>query len=162
QLPLPLEGGCLGFYTQMEIRSKIYFISHGHEAKTNQKILTCTWFKKLVMNKNLGIMLLALGFTACNQEKVIESKDDIVLKPYPKTEKIDQNDDYFGTIVEDPYRWLEDDLSAETKQWVTAQNEVTQDYLGDRKSTRLNSSHVKSSYADFCLKKNTSTDTERE
>lgn len=82
------------------------------------------------MNKNLGIMLLALGFTACNQEKVIESKNDIVLKPYPKTEKTDQKDEYFGTIVDDPYRWLEDDLSAETKQWVTAQNEVTQDYLG--------------------------------
>lgn len=81
------------------------------------------------MNKNLGIILLALGVTACNQDNSIQSKDDIVLKPYPKTEKIDQKDDYFGTTVEDPYRWLEDDLSAETKQWVTAQNEVTQDYL---------------------------------
>lgn len=81
------------------------------------------------MNKNLGIILLALGVTACDQDNSIQSKDDIVLKPYPKTEKIDQKDDYFGTTVEDPYRWLEDDLSAETKQWVTAQNEVTQDYL---------------------------------
>src|SRR5690606_35483412 len=94
-----------------------------------QKILTCTWFKRRIMNKNLGIILLALGVTACNQDNSIQSKDDIVLKPYPKTEKIDQKDDYFGTTVEDPYRWLEDDLSAETKQWVTAQNEVTQDYL---------------------------------
>lgn len=81
------------------------------------------------MNKNVGVILLALGFTACNQENVIESKENIVLKPYPKTEKIDQKDDYFGTTVEDPYRWLEDDLSEQTKQWVTAQNEVTQDYL---------------------------------
>lgn len=82
------------------------------------------------MNKNIGVILLALGFTACNQENIIESKEDIVLKPYPNTEKIDQKDEYFGTTVEDPYRWLEDDLSAQTKQWVTAQNEVTQDYLG--------------------------------
>lgn len=82
------------------------------------------------MNKNLGIILLAFSFTACNQENVIESKEDIVLKPYPNTEKLDQKDDYFGTTVEDPYRWLEDDVSEQTKQWVTAQNEVTQDYLG--------------------------------
>lgn len=82
------------------------------------------------MNKNIGIILLALGFTACNQDNVTEPNEDIVLKPYPKTEKIDQKDDYFGTVVEDPYRWLEDDLSDETKQWVTAENEVTQDYLG--------------------------------
>src|SRR5690606_17615008 len=97
--------------------------------KKKIKILSCEWFKKRIMNKNLGIILLALGVTACNQENVIKSKEDIVLKPYPKTEKIDQKDDYFGTTVEDPYRWLEDDLSEQTKQWVTAQNEVTQDYL---------------------------------
>lgn len=85
--------------------------------------------KKRIMNRNICVVLLAIGFTACNQESVIETKQDIVLKPYPTTEKIDQKDDYFGTIVEDPYRWLEDDLSGQTKQWVTAQNEVTQDYL---------------------------------
>jgi prolyl oligopeptidase len=38
-------------------------------------------------------------------------------------------DDYHGTEIADPYRWLEDDNSTETKEWVTAQNEVTQDYL---------------------------------
>ena len=48
---------------------------------------------------------------------------------YPETKKITQTDDYFGTKVEDPYRWLEDDNSIETKEWVTAQNEVTQNYL---------------------------------
>ncbi|SFT18227.1 prolyl oligopeptidase family serine peptidase [Sphingobacterium wenxiniae] len=81
------------------------------------------------MNKNLGIILLALGFTACDQEKTIESNQEMVLKPYPKTEKIEHNDVYFGTTVEDPYRWLEDDLSEKTKQWVTEQNLVTEDYL---------------------------------
>jgi prolyl oligopeptidase len=48
---------------------------------------------------------------------------------YPKTKKIDQTDNYHGTIVTDPYRWLEDDKSAETADWVKAQNEVTNDYL---------------------------------
>ena len=48
---------------------------------------------------------------------------------YPVTKKVDQSDDYFGTKVADPYRWLEDDKSAETKEWVTAENIVTQAYL---------------------------------
>ncbi|MCL8000903.1 S9 family peptidase, partial [Brucella sp. 21LCYQ03] len=47
----------------------------------------------------------------------------------PQTEKADQKDLYFGTTVEDPYRWLEDDLSDKTKAWVAAENEVTNDYL---------------------------------
>jgi prolyl oligopeptidase len=48
---------------------------------------------------------------------------------YPETAKVDTVDDYFGHPVADPYRWLEDDNSDETKAWVTAQNEVTQAYL---------------------------------
>ncbi len=49
--------------------------------------------------------------------------------PIPKTRASDQVDDYFGTQVADPYRWLEDDNSAETKAWVEAQNKVTFAYL---------------------------------
>ena len=48
---------------------------------------------------------------------------------YPETKKVTQVDDYFGTKVSDPYRWLEDDNSPETKEWVAAENKVTQDYL---------------------------------
>jgi len=48
---------------------------------------------------------------------------------YPETKKVTQVDDYFGTKVSDPYRWLEDDKSAETAEWVTEQNKVTQNYL---------------------------------
>jgi prolyl oligopeptidase len=48
---------------------------------------------------------------------------------YPVTEKIDVVDDYFGTKVADPYRWLEDDKAEKVKQWVEAQNKVTFDYL---------------------------------
>jgi prolyl oligopeptidase len=48
---------------------------------------------------------------------------------YPVTKKVDQQDNYHGTTVADPYRWLEDANSAETKEWVDAQNKVTQAYL---------------------------------
>lgn len=48
---------------------------------------------------------------------------------YPKTNKIDISDTYFGNTVKDPYRWLEDDRSTETKAWVEAENLVTQNYL---------------------------------
>ena len=48
---------------------------------------------------------------------------------YPQTKKVEQIDDYHGTKVSDPYRWLEDDNSAETKAWVEAQNKVTNAYL---------------------------------
>jgi prolyl oligopeptidase len=48
---------------------------------------------------------------------------------YPVAKEVDQADDYFGTTVRDPYRWLEDDNSEATKAWVMAENKVTQDYL---------------------------------
>ncbi|MFY7652908.1 MAG: prolyl oligopeptidase family serine peptidase [Chitinophagaceae bacterium] len=49
---------------------------------------------------------------------------------YPETRKdATVVDDYFGTKVADPYRWLENDMSAETADWVKAQNAVTQQFL---------------------------------
>ena len=48
---------------------------------------------------------------------------------YPETKKGDVKDDYNGIKVADPYRWLEDDNSEATKEWVKAQNKVTFDYL---------------------------------
>nr|WP_235005398.1 prolyl oligopeptidase family serine peptidase [Pedobacter nyackensis] len=48
---------------------------------------------------------------------------------YPETKKEDIKDNYFGTEVVDPYRWLEDDRSEETKAWVIAQNAVSQKYM---------------------------------
>ncbi len=48
---------------------------------------------------------------------------------YPETKKVNQADNYFGTNVADPYRWLEDDNSEETKRWVVAENKITEEYL---------------------------------
>jgi prolyl oligopeptidase len=48
---------------------------------------------------------------------------------YPTTHQVDVVDDYFGTQIKDPYRWLEDDRSEETAHWVAAQNKVTFGYL---------------------------------
>lgn len=62
---------------------------------------------------------------ACQPENQIENID----VQYPETKKIDHVDTYWGENVPDPYRWLEDDYSEETKAWVKAQNEVSFGYL---------------------------------
>lgn len=49
---------------------------------------------------------------------------------YPAARTVDQVDDYHGTKVSDPYRWLEDLDSTDTREWIEAENALTQDYLG--------------------------------
>lgn len=48
---------------------------------------------------------------------------------YPKTQKVDIVDNYHGTMVADPYRWLEDEKNQDTKQWIQEQNKLTFSYL---------------------------------
>ncbi|HMJ69682.1 MAG TPA: prolyl oligopeptidase family serine peptidase [Cyclobacteriaceae bacterium] len=48
---------------------------------------------------------------------------------YPETKKVDQVDTLSGVVVDDPYRWLENDTSKETADWVSAENDVTFGYL---------------------------------
>ena len=50
---------------------------------------------------------------------------------YPRSYTVDQVDDFHGTPITDPYRWLEDSSSPETRSWIDAQNQLTQDYLSD-------------------------------
>jgi len=77
--------------------------------------------------KKTIITLASLSLlSACMQPK--PTKEIIILK-YPQTKKVNQVDDYFGTKVSDPYRWLEDDNSTETKAWVDEENKVTFSYL---------------------------------
>src|SRR2546425_10927837 len=49
--------------------------------------------------------------------------------PYPKTRRGEQVDDYHGTKVPDPYRWLEDVDAPETRAWIEAENHLTEAYL---------------------------------
>lgn len=73
--------------------------------------------------------LAALAFLAgcSNPQSMQDETVDTI--DYPETRKTDVRDDYFGTTVDDPYRWLEDDTAAETEAWVKAQNATTQKYL---------------------------------
>ena len=59
----------------------------------------------------------------------VATQQMITSNNYPPTRKSDQVDDYHGVIVADPYRWLEELDSAETKAWVEAQNKLTFGYL---------------------------------
>ncbi|HEY4062236.1 MAG TPA: prolyl oligopeptidase family serine peptidase [Puia sp.] len=65
-----------------------------------------------------GLVFLLFCMPACKQPEA-----------YPVTKKVNQVDDYFGTKVSDPYRWLENDTSAETRQWELAQQTYTENYL---------------------------------
>jgi len=83
--------------------------------------------------KRIILPFLALSFMMSCTEKPTQ---------YPPTKKGDVKDTYFGTVVEDPYRWLEDDNSPETAEWVKTQNKLTFSYLAklpyrDQIKTRL-------------------------
>lgn len=74
------------------------------------------------MKKSLFILIAMLIISSCNDA----DRGGI---EYPETKKGDISDSYFGTAVPDPFRWLEDDMSEETAEWVKAQNKVTFKYL---------------------------------
>ncbi len=73
------------------------------------------------MTAILCAMFVVVALTACRKSQP--------RLPYPATKKVDQVDDYFGTKVADPYRWLEDDNAPDVKAWVQAENAVTFGYL---------------------------------
>lgn len=74
------------------------------------------------MKKSTFLFLGSLAMlSACNTKSKID---------YPETAKDNTTDSYFGTEVADPYRWLENDTSKATADWVNAENKVTFDYLG--------------------------------
>lgn len=73
--------------------------------------------------KNLAFLTAALITTSITAQNLSKN-----LK-YPETKKIDHTDDYFGTKVNDPYRWLEDDRAEDTKDWVQREVAFTNDYL---------------------------------
>ena len=68
-------------------------------------------------------LLFLVLLSACKRENRTQRWD------YPKTKTQEHSDEYFGVKVSDPYRWLENDTSAEVASWVSDQNRVTQSYL---------------------------------
>lgn len=81
--------------------------------------------------KNLALAVVILTtITACKTENELKNSNAIAVT-YPETKTVDSVDTYFGEQVKDPYRWLEDDRSEETGEWVKAQNQVTGDYLAN-------------------------------
>ena len=75
-------------------------------------------------------MITCVLLAACGTNPEPTEKPNVEKLAYPETRKDTTiSDDFFGTAVSDPYRWLENDTSAETAAWVKAQNAVTTAYL---------------------------------
>lgn len=83
----------------------------------------------------LALFIIACGTTKTNETKSMNEKKETVMMDevafdYPVTRKDGTvTDNYHGTIIPDPYRWLEDDHSEETMNWVQRQNAFTFEYL---------------------------------
>lgn len=75
------------------------------------------------MKKYLLLIGLCFFLLSCNQK----SEEPSIV--YPVSQKGDVVDEYFGTQVPDPYRWMENDTTQETADWVASQNQVTFSYL---------------------------------
>ncbi len=86
------------------------------------------------MKKWIAPAFAILAIVSCKDEDKEMSETQMAenkIMKYPETKKVDTVDVYHGNEVADPYRWLEDDMSEETGEWVKSQNAVTQDYLSD-------------------------------
>jgi prolyl oligopeptidase len=78
------------------------------------------------MKKLLAVFCLSMILFSCKQT---EEKTESLI--YPLTAKVDTVNTYFGIEVPDPYRWLEDDNSEQTAQWVKDENKITSAYLAN-------------------------------
>ncbi|MDO5655108.1 MAG: prolyl oligopeptidase family serine peptidase [Flavobacteriaceae bacterium] len=79
------------------------------------------------MRKTL-LLIIAGSLLSCTTQQLPTNTKDTTVK-YPKTKKGNVTYQHFGTTVNDPYRWLEDDLAEDTKDWVKEQNKLTFAYL---------------------------------
>jgi len=87
--------------------------------------------KKIQLTLALLILIvLTLSISISPLTRMVNAHDgDSSKLTYPETKRVDVVDNYFGTSVPDPYRWLEDDTSPEVAAWVAAENKVTFGYL---------------------------------
>ena len=76
-----------------------------------------------------GAALLLLPACSSKDQSTESMSYPLIQVTYPETKKVEQSDDYHGTLVNDPYRWLEIDTAAEVTAWVNEQNKATFGYL---------------------------------
>ena len=79
-------------------------------------------FYRIMFKKSLVLLVLCAFFAG-----VVPAQNGF---NYPKARRADQVDNFHGTLVPDPYRWMEETESAETRAWIEAENKITFDYLG--------------------------------
>src|SRR5688572_9306075 len=96
------------YFVPLFKRSVLFFKNHTH-------------IMKVILLSGLTALTLTMG---CKSENTKMQKLE-----YPVTTKSDHVDTYHGIEVPDPYRWLENDTSSATEEWVIAQNKVTFGYL---------------------------------
>ena len=85
------------------------------------------------MNKSVLLFAATIALAECNEKHStekesaleIDPREEITINDYPEVRKDTIVEDYFGTPIADPYRWLENDTSEETGVWVKKQNKVT-------------------------------------
>ncbi len=73
----------------------------------------------------ISSVLLLSAINACKEAP----KTEVTKMKYPKTDTVNAADTFFGKIIPDPYRWLEDDQSPKTHEWIDSQNALTFSYL---------------------------------
>ncbi len=76
--------------------------------------------------KHTLYLITLIAVMSCKKD---QKQSEKIAVNYPKTQQVDTVTNYFGTTVKDPYRWLEDDRSEDTENWVKAQNKATFGYL---------------------------------
>ena len=96
------------------------------------------------MKKNLiyaAIVAASAGLTLACTSSYTESTNSVQgesqsggmpkVSDYPETKTVTQQDNYHGTVVSDPYRWLEEEKSEEVSAWVESQNTLARPYLAE-------------------------------
>lgn len=83
------------------------------------------------MNKLIPFIIIAVCLidSGCKESETTKQIYDIPELTYPATARGDVSDNFFGTVVQDPYRWLENDTAKEVASWVEEQNQVTGKFL---------------------------------
>ncbi len=86
-----------------------------------------TGLKVLTLGAAVGLTLVSCQTTQTTTST--RSTDTMAKVVYPSAQRVDHTDTYHGVVVADPYRWLEDGDSPQTRAWIEAENEVTFPYL---------------------------------